>query len=115
MCSPSISFLPQDRAHRIGQTRTVRVFRLITENTVEERIVERAEMKLHLDKIVIQQGRLVDSHQKVKNEEMLSMIRHGADKVFSSKEATVTDDDIDDILARGELKVPLVAYIYFFC
>ena len=81
------------------------MFRLITENTVEERIVERAEMKLHLDKIVIQQGRLVDSHQKVGNEEMLSMIRHGAEKVFNSKDATVTDDDIDDILARGEQKV----------
>ena len=46
----------QDRAHRIGQRSTVRVFRLIVENTVEERIVERAETKLRLDKIVIQQG-----------------------------------------------------------
>lgn len=46
----------QDRAHRIGQQKQVRVFRFITENTVEERIVERAEMKLRLDSIVIQQG-----------------------------------------------------------
>lgn len=46
----------QDRAHRIGQKKQVRVFRFITENTVEERIVERAEMKLRLDSIVIQQG-----------------------------------------------------------
>ena len=46
----------QDRAHRIGQTRPVQVYRLITDKTVEERIVERAEMKLHLDHIVIQQG-----------------------------------------------------------
>ena len=46
----------QDRAHRIGQTRQVQVFRLISDSTVEERIVERAEMKLHLDHIVIQQG-----------------------------------------------------------
>lgn len=34
----------------------MRVFRLITDNTVEERIVERAEIKLRLDSIVIQQG-----------------------------------------------------------
>jgi hypothetical protein len=34
----------------------VKVFRLITENTVEEKIVERAEVKLRLDKLVIQQG-----------------------------------------------------------
>lgn len=46
----------QDRAHRIGQTKRVKVFRLITENTVEERIVERAEIKLRLDTVVIQQG-----------------------------------------------------------
>lgn len=45
-----------DRAHRIGQTKTVKVFRLITENTVEERIIERAEIKLRLDTVVIQQG-----------------------------------------------------------
>lgn len=33
------------------------MFRYITESTVEERIVERAEMKLRLDAIVIQQGK----------------------------------------------------------
>jgi len=49
--------LSQDRAHRIGQKKQVRVFRFITENTIEERIVEKAEMKLRLDNIVIQQGR----------------------------------------------------------
>lgn len=62
-------------------------------------------MKLHLDQIVIQQGRLMDSHQKVGNNEMLNMIRHGADKVFSAKDSTVTDDDIETILAKGEKKV----------
>lgn len=36
----------------------VHVFRFITDNTVEERIVERAEMKLRLDNVVIQQGKL---------------------------------------------------------
>lgn len=46
----------QDRAHRIGQTKQVKVLRFITENSVEERIVERAEMKLRLDNVVIQQG-----------------------------------------------------------
>jgi len=46
----------QDRAHRIGQKKQVRVFRFITDNTVEDRIVERAEMKLRLDNVVIQQG-----------------------------------------------------------
>ena len=43
-----------DRAHRIGQKNIVRVFRLVTEQTVEEKIVERAERKLYLDALVIQ-------------------------------------------------------------
>ncbi|XP_042619121.1 SWI/SNF-related matrix-associated actin-dependent regulator of chromatin subfamily A member 5-like [Cyprinus carpio] len=94
-----------DRAHRIGQKKQVRVFRFITENTVEERIVERAEMKLRLDSIVIQQGRLVDPNtSKLGKDEMLSIIRHGATHVFASKESEITDEDIDAILERGEKK-----------
>ena len=50
-------------------------------------------------------GRLQDSHQKVGSEEMLSMIRHGANTVFSSKDSLITDDDIDSILAKGEKRV----------
>lgn len=46
-----------DRAHRIGQTKQVYVFRFITEDSVEERMLERAAQKLRLDQLVIQQGR----------------------------------------------------------
>ncbi|XP_078063066.1 SWI/SNF-related matrix-associated actin-dependent regulator of chromatin subfamily A member 5-like, partial [Mustelus asterias] len=54
--NPQVDLQAVDRAHRIGQTKVVRVFRFITDNAVEERIVEHAEMKLRLDSIVIQQG-----------------------------------------------------------
>lgn len=100
--NPQVDMQAMDRAHRIGQKKQVKIFRLITENTVEERIIERAEMKLHLDNIVIQQGRLVDQGQKLDKNEMLSMIRHGANHVFASKESEITDDDIDAIIAQGE-------------
>ena len=36
---------------------------------------------------------------------MLTMIRHGANHIFASKDATVTDEDIQTILERGERKV----------
>ena len=100
----SWEFIFQDRAHRIGQKKQVHVFRFITENTVEERIVERADMKLRLDNVVIQQGRLVEQQNKLGKDEMLSMIRHGANHVFASKEGEITDEDIEKILERAEKK-----------
>ncbi|XP_062844516.1 probable global transcription activator SNF2L1 [Trichomycterus rosablanca] len=102
--NPQVDLQAMDRAHRIGQKKPVRVFRLITDNTVEERIVERAEMKLRLDSIVIQQGRLIEQQNKLGKDEMLQMIRHGATHVFASKDSELTDEDIDSILQRGAKK-----------
>lgn len=103
--NPQMDLQAMDRAHRIGQKKQVRVFRFITENTVEEKIVERAEVKLRLDKLVIQQGRLVDAKTAALNkDEMLNMIRHGANHVFASKDSEITEEDIDVILEKGENK-----------
>ncbi|XP_016308874.1 probable global transcription activator SNF2L1 [Sinocyclocheilus anshuiensis] len=102
--NPQVDLQAMDRAHRIGQRKPVKVFRLITDNTVEERIVERAEMKLRLDSIVIQQGRLIDQQNKIGKDEMLQMIRHGATHVFASKDSELTDEDINTILERGAKK-----------
>ncbi|XP_068081641.1 chromatin-remodeling complex ATPase chain Iswi isoform X1 [Anabrus simplex] len=102
--NPQMDLQAMDRAHRIGQLKEVKVFRFITENTVEEKIVERAEVKLRLDKLVIQQGRLVDSKNQLNKDEMLNMIRHGANHVFASKDSEITDEDIDSILMKGEAK-----------
>uniref|UniRef100_A0A6Q2XNK6 SWI/SNF related, matrix associated, actin dependent regulator of chromatin, subfamily a, member 1 n=1 Tax=Esox lucius TaxID=8010 RepID=A0A6Q2XNK6_ESOLU len=102
--NPQVDLQAMDRAHRIGQKKPVRVFRLITDNTVEERIVERAEMKLRLDSIVIQQGRLIEQSNKLGKDEMLQMIRHGATHVFASKDNELTDEDINTILERGAKK-----------
>ncbi|MEE6497002.1 hypothetical protein FKM82_002553 [Ascaphus truei] len=108
--NPQVDLQAMDRAHRIGQKKAVRVFRLITDNTVEERIVERAELKLRLDSIVIQQGRLIDQHSnKLAKDEMLQMIRHGATHVFASKDSELTDEDITTILERGEKKTAEMA------
>jgi SNF2 family DNA or RNA helicase len=41
------------RAYRIGQTREVRVFRLVTKNSYEMEMFSRASMKLGLDKALI--------------------------------------------------------------
>merc|ERR1719431_977322 len=59
--NPQMDLQAMDRAHRIGQKKQVRVFRFIHENSMEEKLVERAEVKLRLDKLVIQQGRMAEA------------------------------------------------------
>lgn len=44
------------RVHRIGQTKPVHVYRLVTEGTVEDRIQRRAEAKLYLDQVGVIPG-----------------------------------------------------------
>lgn len=46
----------QDRAHRIGQKKEVRVFRLLTNSPVEERILARATDKRNLNGLVVEAG-----------------------------------------------------------
>ncbi|KAF4978732.1 hypothetical protein FZEAL_4925 [Fusarium zealandicum] len=110
--NPQADLQAMDRAHRIGQTKQVVVYRFVTENAIEEKVLERAAQKLRLDQLVIQQGRAQTAAKAAANkDELLSMIQHGAEKVFQSKGPTgnmgfkdgeIADDDIDAILSRGE-------------
>ena len=80
----------------------MQVFRFITEGTVEEKIIERADRKLFLDAAVIQQGRLAEQHNTLEKGELMKMVRFGADQILSGKGGTYTDEDIDALIARGE-------------
>jgi len=106
--NPQADLQAQDRCHRLGQKKPVNVYRLVSENTVEEKIVERAQQKLKLDAMVVQQGRLKEK-DKVTKEEMMAAVRFGADTVFRSEESTITDEDIDVILERGMAKTKELA------
>jgi hypothetical protein len=58
-------------------------------------------------------GRLVDNKQNQLNkDEMLNMIRYGANQVFASKDSAITDEDIDTILQKGESKVRVLFVVY---
>ena len=61
-----------DRAHRIGQLNPVTVYRLVTQNTIEEKIV-----KLHQDKRDLASSLLdgSDISGKISAEELLKLIR----------------------------------------
>ena len=104
--NPQADLQAMDRAHRIGQTKQVMVFRFVTDNAIEEKVLERAAQKLRLDQLVIQQGRASQNAAKnaaTSKDELLKMIQHGASDIFeNSKKGTITEDAIEDILKRGE-------------
>lgn len=54
--NPAMDQQAQDRCHRIGQTREVNIYRLISESTIEENILKKANQKRALDDLVIQSG-----------------------------------------------------------
>ncbi|KAK6438052.1 chromatin remodeling complex Adenosinetriphosphatase [Oleoguttula sp. CCFEE 5521] len=116
--NPQADLQAMDRAHRIGQTKQVHVFRLVTEHAIEEKVLERAAQKLRLDQLVIQQGR---AQQQIKQaagkDELLGMIQHGAEEVFKNEggygafvnsDSKDDDDDIDAVLAKGEERTKMM-------
>jgi SWI/SNF-related matrix-associated actin-dependent regulator of chromatin subfamily A member 5 len=102
--NPQADLQAIDRAHRIGQKKQVRVFRLITENTIDEKIVERAEVKLRLDRLVIQKGLTKDqpNPNTIDKTEMLNMIRFGANEILKQEGSNISEEDIDTILKKCE-------------
>lgn len=54
--NPTIDSQAMDRAHRLGQTRQVTVYRMITRGTIEERIRKRALQKEEVQRVVISGG-----------------------------------------------------------
>ena len=64
-------------------------------------VIEKALKKLKLDAMVIQQGRMQDSNKTVGKDDLLQMVRYGAELVFSGGGGTVTDEDIDAIISKA--------------
>ncbi|KAL1950912.1 hypothetical protein VTO73DRAFT_61 [Trametes versicolor] len=105
--NPQADLQAMDRAHRIGQTKQVYVFRFITEGSVEERMLERAAQKLRLDQLVIQQGR-TQATKAANKEELLEMIAHGAEHIVNADTDLMVNDDIDAIIHRGEERTQIL-------
>lgn len=111
--NPQADLQAMDRAHRIGQTKQVYVFRFVTEHAIEERILDRAAQKLRLDQLVIQQGRAQQAAKAAQSkEDLVDMIQHGAEKIISNKEDMSINDDIDDIISRGEERTQAIQAKY---
>ena len=64
----------QDRCHRIGQTREVHIYRLVSESTIEENILHKSDQKRQLDHLAIQSGGFnTDFLQKFNPRELLGI------------------------------------------
>lgn len=62
--NPTMDAQAQDRCHRIGQTRDVHIYRLISERTVEENILKKANQKRMLGNIAIEGGNFTTAYFK---------------------------------------------------
>ena len=70
--NPAVEDQASDRAHRIGQTRPVTIYRLITENTIEEKIVKLHEHKRDLADSLLEGA---DSSGKLSADMLLELIK----------------------------------------
>ncbi|KAF4318613.1 hypothetical protein BBO99_00007232 [Phytophthora kernoviae] len=90
--NPQNDLQAQARAHRIGQTHSVKIYRLITRKTYEMHMFHKASLKLGLDKAVL-------THMRRENEE-------GGNKTRKDKSAKAQESkEIDELLKRGAYDV----------
>ncbi|CAK7271792.1 transcriptional regulator [Sporothrix epigloea] len=100
--NPHQDLQAQDRAHRIGQKNEVRILRLITSTSVEEKILERARYKLDMDGKVIQAGRFDNKSSETDRDAMLRTLLETADMHETADQEEMDDEELNMILARSE-------------
>uniref|UniRef100_A0A674D010 Chromodomain helicase DNA binding protein 6 n=1 Tax=Salmo trutta TaxID=8032 RepID=A0A674D010_SALTR len=104
--NPQNDLQAQARCHRIGQSKAVKVYRLITRNSYEREMFDKASLKLGLDKAVLQdinrKGSLNGAQQmtKIEVEDLLRKGAYGALMDEEDEGSKFCEEDIDQILKR---------------
>ena len=100
--NPTIDSQAMDRAHRLGQTRQVTVYRMITRGTIEERIRKRALQKEEVQRVVIsgQSGTGVDFNARSKENRTKDIALWLAD----DEQAELIEKKEAEVAAKGEEK-----------
>ncbi|XP_054653329.1 lymphoid-specific helicase [Dunckerocampus dactyliophorus] len=110
--NPQADLQAQDRCHRIGQTKPVVVYRLVTANTIDQKILERASVKRKLEQMVIHKNKFkggrADLNQTkscIDLDELMELLQaRGTEKeVKASKGKVISDKDLDFLLDRTDL------------
>lgn len=100
--NPHQDLQAQDRAHRIGQKNEVRVLRLMTVNSVEERILAAARYKLNMDEKVIQAGMFDQKSTGSERQQFLQSILHQDDEDDEEENEVPDDETVNQMIARSE-------------
>ena len=111
--NPQQDLQAQDRAHRIGQTKPVVVYRLATKGTVEEKLLEKADAKRKLEKLVIQKGKFKSllengsAAEKNEAEELRKLLGEDGFEVYdvgagTTPESLLSDKDLEILTDRSE-------------
>ena len=79
--------------------KTVQIYRLIAQNTIDEYIQQVQSRKLRLDSAVVRTTGKGD----VTRDDVMFMASYGANKIFEMK-SSVTDEDIDELIEEGKKK-----------
>ncbi|KAJ8302947.1 hypothetical protein KUTeg_019343 [Tegillarca granosa] len=103
--NPQNDLQAQARCHRIGQTREVKVYRLITRNSYEREMFDKASLKLGLDKAVLQSmgGEKATPQAQLSKKEIENLLRKGAYGALMEDDSAgdkFCEEDIDQILKR---------------
>ncbi|XP_028983432.1 lymphoid-specific helicase [Betta splendens] len=110
--NPQADLQAQDRCHRIGQTKPVVVYRLVTVNTIDQKILERASAKRKLEQMVIHKNKfkggkseLNQSKSCIDLDELRDLLKGtGTEKeVKASKGKVISDKDLETLLDRSDL------------
>lgn len=101
--NPQNDVQAQARCHRIGQTKDVKIYRLVTRNTYEAEMFDRASKKLGLDRAVLARIESAVAASSAENAKMMDrLLRHGAYALFQDADEAdkFCEEDIDQILAQ---------------
>uniref|UniRef100_A0A7N6B9N4 DNA helicase n=1 Tax=Anabas testudineus TaxID=64144 RepID=A0A7N6B9N4_ANATE len=101
--NPQNDLQAQARCHRIGQSKSVKIYRLITRNSYEREMFDKASLKLGLDKAVLQSMSGRENVQQLSKKEIEDLLRKGAYGALMDEEdegSKFCEEDIDQILQR---------------
>lgn len=105
--NPQNDLQAQARCHRIGQTKNVKVYRLLTAKTYEMQMFHMSSLKMGLDQAVLSGFEAGTSGEgALSKDEVEKLLKHGAYGIFSEendgdKESNnFLEQDIDTILER---------------